>query len=389
MPEDIIPVSKPSLGREELLEVKKVFNSSWLGLGKWVKEFECRLREFLGAPHVIAVNSGTSALHLALESLDIKKDDEVIVPSLTFVATVQAIIMAGAKPVFCDIEEETLNMDVLDASSRITPRTKAIMPVHYGGFPCDMEKIFEIAKKRKVKVVEDAAHAFGSYYKGKKIGSFGDIICFSFDPIKNITCGEGGVIATTDDEIARTIYKKRILGISNDTWSRYKHDRDWFYAVTTNGFRYHMSNINAAIGIAQLAKLEKFSKERRLLAKKYDAELGKVDGVVLLERDYDNIVPFNYVIRAKNRDDLMKYLKEQGIDSAVHYIPNHLQRFFANNTTKLPVTENVWQELITLPLYCGFTEDQSRVINAVKDFYSRSFLPGAGAALHSSFQLQE
>ena len=366
-----MPVSQPSLGKDELKEVGKVFKSHWLGLGSWVMKFEERLKRFLSSEHVIAVNNGTCALHLALESIGIGKNDEVIVPSLTFAASVQAITATGAKPVFCDVEGDTLNMDISDMKRRITRRTKAIMPVHYSGLPCDMGRILKIAKQKGIRVIEDAAHAFGSYYKGKRIGSFGDIACFSFDPIKNITCGEGGAIATNDKRLAGIIYKKRILGIDKDTWSRYKHKRDWFYTVNTQGFRYHMNNVNAAIGMVQIDKFNKFNKKKKYIVRKYDIAFNSLKEIDLLKRDYKNTAPFNYIVKVKSRrNELMKFLKERKIDSGVHYIPNHLQPFFKRSKTKLPVTEKVWQEILTLPLYYGMTDkDQKRVINVIKEFY--------------------
>lgn len=371
--EKLMPVSRPSIGSEELSEVEKVFKSRWLGLGAWVLKFEQGLKAFLGARNVIAVNTGTTAIHLALDSIGIGKGDEVIVPSLTFAATIQAIALTGAKPVFCDVEEDTLNMDVDDMERRITSRTRVVMPVHYCGLPCDMDEILKIARKKNIKVVEDAAHAFGSFYKGRRIGSFGDITCFSFDPIKNITCGEGGAITTSNDELAAVIYKKRMLGIDKDTWSRYKHKRDWFYEVTTLGFRYHMSNINAAIGIKQLEKVEDFISRKRELVKAYDKMLRDVKGVELLKKDYIGVAPFNYMIKVKGRrDELMKFLKRKNIDSGVHYIPNHLQPFFKNSRNRLPVTERLWKEIITLPLYYEMSDgEQALVIDSVREFFGK------------------
>lgn len=367
----LIPVSRPSIGKEELQEVRKVFESGWLGLGGWVFKFEEELKRILGAENVIAVSTGTHALHLALDAAGIKPGDEVIVPSFTFVASVQAIMMCGAKPVFCDINEDDLNMDAEDAIKRITPQTKAIMPVHYAGQPADMDVIMEVSSSRKIRVIEDAAHAFGSYYKDKKIGSFADLTCFSFDPIKNITCGEGGAIVTSDKEIAELIYKKRILGIDKDTWSRYEHKRDWFYDVTTLGFRYHMSNINAAIGIAQIKKLKRFIARKKEIVRKYDVEFQKIKAIKLLKRDYESCAPFHYVIRVKeDREGLRQFLKERKIDSGVHYIPNHLQPFFSKFKVELPVTEKIWNEILTLPLYYDMLdEDVAQVIKAVKDFF--------------------
>lgn len=188
----MIPVQRPSIGKEELAAVKMVFDTGWLGMGPKVKEFEDAVGAFLGARHVIATNTGTTALHLALDAIGLKHGDEVVVPSLTYVATIQAITETGARPVFCDVEEDTLNIDLSDVEGKITSKTKAILPVHYRGIPCDMNRLLTLAKKFGLRVVEDAAHAFGSYYKGKRIGSFGDLTCFSFDPVKNVTCGEGG-----------------------------------------------------------------------------------------------------------------------------------------------------------------------------------------------------
>ncbi len=200
----MIPVSRPSIGEEELKAVGKVFRTGWLGLGSVTKEFEDGVAKFLSHQeknYVVAVNTGTTALHLALDAIGIKTGDEVVLPSLTFVATAQTVLACGATCVFCDIEEDTLNMDIEDLKRKITHKTRAIIPVHYRGLPCNMDAILDIALSKKIRIVEDAAHAFGSYYKGKRIGSFGDITCFSFDPIKNITCGEGGAVVTRDKDL--------------------------------------------------------------------------------------------------------------------------------------------------------------------------------------------
>lgn len=196
----MIPTYRPCVGSEELDAVRAVFDSRWLGMGDLTHKFERRLEEFLGARRVIAVDRGTAALHLALDALELQASAEVIVPSLTFVGTIQAIRMAGASPVFCEVEPQTLNMDLADALSRITDKTRVIMPVHFGGLPCAMEKLLHAARARGIRVVEDAAHAFGARYNGRMIGSLGELTCFSFDAIKNITCGEGGAVATDSDE---------------------------------------------------------------------------------------------------------------------------------------------------------------------------------------------
>ena len=370
----LIPVSRPSVGDDEISEIRKVLETGWLGLGAWVLKFENKVKEIIGAKHVIAVNTGTTAIHLALDSCGIGRGDEVIVPSLTFVATVQAIAMTGAKPVFCDIEPDTLNMDIDDVLKRVSKKTRAIIPVHYCGLPCDMDRIMDLAKRSKLRVIEDAAHAFGSRYKGKMVGSFGDIACFSFDPIKNITCGEGGAITTNDGGLAQLIYKKRILGIDKDTWSRYKHKRDWFYNVTELGFRYHMSNISAAIGLVQIRKFDDFMRKKRKIVKRYDKAFGDISGIELLRRDHEETAPFNYIIKIKDgrRDSLMQFLKSRGIDSGVHYIPNHIQPFFKKFKCRLPITERVWKEILTLPLYYDMKEsDVAFIISSVKKFFKR------------------
>jgi perosamine synthetase len=369
----MIPVSKPCIGKEELAAVKKVFDTGWLGMGSFVKDFEDEISKFLGGSSVIAVNTGTTALHLALDALGLTKGDEVIVPSLTFVATVQAITATGATPVFCDVEIDTLNIDVKDFEKRITPKTKAVIPVHYRGYPCDMDALMAVAGKNNIKVVEDAAHAFGSHYKGKPIGSFGDITCFSFDPIKVVTCGEGGAITIRDQALLPLIQKKRILGIDNDTWSRYKHERSWFYDVLVQGYRYHMSNINAAIGLVQLKKFKKMNAKRVAIAKRYDKELGKIDGLQLLKTDYKDIAFFMYIIKVKkDRDGLMKYLKEHGIGSGIHYIPSHMFTIYKGFTTKLPATETVWEEILTLPLFPDLkAAEQTKIIKTIKAFFKK------------------
>lgn len=369
----MLPVSRPSIGQEELKEVEKVFSTGWLGLGSTVFEFENKLKDYLGVKHVLAVNTGTTALHIALDAFGIKDGDEVIVPSLTFCASIQVITALGARPVFCEINPDNLNMDVSDVKKRITNKTKAIMPVHYCGQACDMDALLEIGQEHNIFIIEDAAHAFGSSYKGRKIGSFGDATCFSFDPIKNLTCGEGGAVALSDDAIAELISTKRILGIDKDTWHRYRNERAWFYEVTTQGYRYHMSNINAAIGIAQFKKFESFIQRKKEIVQKYNDAFVKNEGLKILSWNLQDTAPFTYIVRVLNgaRDDLIEFLKEKGVGSGIHYIPNHLQPFFKTFATSLPITEQIGEEILTLPLYYDMTDEQvSTVIEAVSDFYT-------------------
>jgi perosamine synthetase len=369
----MISVQRPNLGPEELEAVGKVFDTRWLGLGATVKQFEDKIREYTGAKHVIAVNTGTAALHIALAALELQPGDEVVVPSLTFVASVQAILSAGGTPVFCEIEPDTLNMDMDDAFARVTERTKVIMPIHYGGFVCDMDKLMAFARPRGITVVEDAAHAYGSSYNGRKVGVLGDVTCFSFDPIKNITCGEGGAVTTDVDAIAAKIIPKRILGIDNDTWSRYRNERNWFYEVSTPGFRYHMANINAAIGLAQHEKMDRFRARKVAIVERYARELAGIAGLTLLKTPLEETFPFFYIVRVEGgrRDDLMKILKERGIGTGVHYIPNHIQPLFAASKVSLPVTEAVFEEMLTIPLHCELSDDDvTKVIAEIRSFFA-------------------
>jgi perosamine synthetase len=367
---EMIPVQRPSIGKEELKAVEDVFNTGWLGMGSVTKEFEDEVGAFLGARHVIATNTGTTALHLAFDTIGLGPGDEVIVPSLTYVATIQAITETGATPVFCDIEEDTLNIDLSDAERKITSKTKAIVPVHYRGIPCDMDELLTIADRFGLRVVEDAAHAFGTYYKGKRIGSFGDLTCFSFDPIKIITCGEGGAITTQNDKLVELMQRKRILGIDKDTWSRYHDKRSWFYDVTTQGYRYHMSNINAAIGLEQLKKYDVTNNRKIAIAKTYDQEFAGLKKFKVLRTDYNGLSIFIYIIKVlEDRERLMKFLEARSISTGIHYIPSHIFSFYNKIEEELPVTEKVYEQILTLPLFPDMTDEQvEHVISTILDW---------------------
>lgn len=365
-----LPLSRPSIGRCELKAVNKVFKSCWLGMGKEVFDFENSLKKLFNRKYAIAVTTGTSAIHIALDSIGLKRGDEVIVPSLTFTGSVQPIVLCGAKPVFCDVERETLNVSRRLIEKKITKKTKAIIIVHYGGLPCDMDEILKLGRAYRIRVIEDAAHALGSHYKNRLIGSFGDITCFSFDPIKIITCGEGGAVVLDDRKTGELVIKKRILGIDRDTWNRYKHKRSWFYSVKETGFRYHMSNINAAIGLVQLRKMGSFIKERCEIARCYDSGLGGTKNIQIIERDYLKVAPFNYTVLAEKRDALMSYLERSGITTGINYMPNHIQPIFRSKKISLPNTEYLYGKIISLPLYAGMKRREAEyVIRKIKDFY--------------------
>ena len=371
----MIKSSRGCCGEEELAQVKEAFEYGYFGLAYKVNEFEKEMAKYLNTDRfVVATSTGTNALHLALSTIGISEGDEVILPSFTFVATAQSVIMTGGKPVFCEVDPVTFLMDVEDVKKKITEKTKAIIPVHYAGRPCDMDALMKIKKETGIRIVEDAAHAFGTFYNGKKIGSFGDITCFSFDSIKVMTCGEGGAIVTDDpvfDDISR---KKRLLGIDRKTmhvkdWKK----RSWVYDVPVLGFRYHMSNINAAIGLAQLKKVDKFIARRRELCHLYDKELSGVIGIEIMPDEYNTITPFMYVIRVKNekRNALKDYLMEHDIETGISYIPCHHFSLF-NKGENLPVTDRIYDEILCLPMHYELTDnDVIEVCARIKEFLSK------------------
>lgn len=356
-----IRLSKSCVGQEEIDAVTDVLKREYLGMGQDVNKFESELREFFGGRDVTLVNTGTAALHLAVQGAGIKDGDEVLVQSLTYVACFQAIRATGGVPVACEADDDTLTIDLKDAESKLTPKTKAIMPIHYAGQCGDLDAIYEFAKKHNLRVIEDASHAFGTTYKGRKIGSFGDIVCISMDGIKNITSGEGGMIITDDPVCQKVVKDARLLSVQNDTDSRFKGTRTWLFDVDQPGWRYHMSNIMAAIGYTQLKKFPKFKQIRQTLAKIYQQELGNVEGVKIIPCNYDEVVPHIFVVRITNgkRDEVKQYLNDNGVATGMHYRPNHLLSLFAVNqdNATLKHTDELYEQLITLPLHADMNDE--------------------------------
>jgi len=365
-----IKVSKSVLDDKEAKAVSRVIlQDGYLGMGKEVQKFEEELKRFLKTGRdVVCVNSGTAALHLAVSSVT-KPGDEVLVQSITYLASFQAISGAQAVPVACEIDPETMTVDLKDAEKKITAKTKAIMPVHYASDPGDLEEIYKFAEIHNLRVIEDAAHAFGTVYNGKLIGSFGDIVCFSFDGIKNITCGEGGAVVTADSKASQYVQDARLLGVYKDTEVRYGGQRTWKPDVAGQGYRYHMSNLFAAIGRTQLQKFPLFKMARQSLAKRYLELLKNVEGVEVFKKNYDNVVPhiFPVKITGGRRDEFKKYLGDNNIECAVHYYPNHLLSYYSKPGLKLPVSEEVYSQLLTLPLHPDITKThQDKIVNLIK-----------------------
>ena len=372
---DRIQLFKPWMGEEEYAALREPLETGWIGSGPKVLEFERQFAEYIGVKHAVALNSGTAALHLAMLVSGVE-DGEILTTSMTFVSSNHCILHAGAEPVFCDIEPDTLNVDVNGLEAAITDRTRAILVVHYGGHPCDMDPVLELASNYGLKVIEDVAQGCGGSYRGKKLGSIGDIGCFSFDSRKNLTTADGGMLTTDDDIVAERIQRLKWLGISRGTWQRYKDRPSWDYGeINELGFKYLMNDIAASIGLVQLSKLNCGNDMRRTLYERYREAFAGVDGVDLLAtRDYGQSACYCAVIQVDNRDEVHEFLADNGIDTAVHYLPCHHYPIYSRyNKRQLPVTDSLWQRILTIPLFPGLTTgQQDRVIEALKRWVSRA-----------------
>lgn len=363
----MIPVFKPKMNKEEILpELEKIFDSGWIGLGPRTTEFEEKFTDYIGVKYAVAVNSATAALHLANCVLGIAKGSEVIVPSMTFISTALAPLYCGAKPVFADIEDDTLCIDPKDIERKITSKTKAIIAVHYGGHACKMQEILEIAKRYNLYVIEDVAHGCGGRYQETMLGAIGVMGCFSFHAVKNLPTADGGMITTNDEGLYKELKRLRWVGIDKDTWDRSaKKVYNWQYSVNKLGFKYHMNDITAIIGLAQLKVLEEHNLIRREYAKKYDEVFKNISWIrTPVEKDYAYSARHNYVIRVPKRNELNEYLRTKEISTGVHYEPIHHHKLFANTKADVPVTERVWTKLLTLPLYPDMTNREFHYVTS-------------------------
>lgn len=372
----MIPVFKPSFGEEELEALRGPFKTGWIGLGPKTREFEERFAEYIGTRFAVALNSGTAALHLALKVLEIK-DMEVITTPMTFISTNHAILYNNGIPVFADIEPDTLNIDPMQVKKQVTSKTKAIVVVHYGGHACEMDPILEIAKERGIHVVEDAAHGCGGEYKGRKLGSLGDLACFSFHAVKNMSTGEGGMITTDDPKLYGRLLKLRWMGISKDTWSREEKDErySWYYNVEEVGFKYHMNDIPAAIGLVQLKKLDRMNQRRKEITQEYNEGLKSLKWLETpVVRSYAKPSYHNYVIKVDKRDQLNVYLQEKGISTGVHYIPTNHYEMYHPFRGETPVSDSVWKKLLTLPLFPDLKDEEVNSISQeIREFGKREY----------------
>lgn len=386
MTKDIIQVFKPSFDDEEIEALREPFKTGWIGLGPKTEEFERKFSEFVGAKYAVSVNSATAALHLSCLALGVGPGDEVLVPTLTFVSTAHAPIYCGANPVFVDIEPDTLNISIEDIKTKITSRTKAIIPVHYGGHACQMDKIWDIAKQHGLFIIEDASHACGSKYQDQRIGGLEhtDFTCFSFHAVKNLATGDGGMITTNRVELVRVLRRLRWVGIDKSTWDRTEDELiglehgirryasyGWYYEIHELGYKYHMNDITAAIGLVQLRKLEANNARRREIVEKYNRSFKGESWIERpVEKDYTYSAMHNYVIKTPYRDDLNLFLKDKGIASGVHYMPIHLHPYYREKyKLTLSIAEQVWIQLLTLPLYPTLTNDEVEyVIESILSF---------------------
>lgn len=366
-----IPFHRAHITADEVNGVVDAVKSGWLTMGPKTVEFENKFRDYIFSgssvpadkQFSVSFNSATAALHLALKAIGLKAGDEVIIPTNTFIATAEVVTYFGAIPVLCDVEYDTHNIDVSKLDALITPKTKAIIPVDYGGQMCDMDEIVALAGKHELKVIEDAAHCLPSAYKGRRVGTMGDITCFSFYATKTLACGEGGMAVTINPDYAKTMKVNRLHGISRDAWDRYTAKGNWYYEVVDNGNKYNTTDIQSALGIAQLAKLEKMYAMRKKVADIYNSAFaGSAVALPVIRADRDTSWHL-YAIKVNNRDELMLKLKESGISTSLHFIPVHRQPYYAAKygykKENYPVSERVYSQSISLPIYPDMTEEEA------------------------------
>lgn len=373
----VIPMYKPLIEQEEVKAAQDALEMGWLGMGSYVAEFEEAIKRFVQASdkYVAAVSTGTAALHLGLLVAGVGPGDEVITPSFNNVADFQAILAVGAEPVFCDIDENTLCIDLSKAEELISPRTKAIIATDYGCMICDHDRIAEFSSKHSVRVIHDAAHSFGSKYKGRMVGSFSDICMFSFDPVKNITCIDGGALILRTEEELQMIHEMRLIGMGQPAAVMYKNQRAWTYDVKRLGFRYHMANLHAAIGLAQLKKIKIIMESRRFAARYLNERLGKFPKISVPKTDFSDITPFLYYVRVPEtmREALRGHLRTQGVETGIHWQPGHWFKLLQScRRGNLSVTNRVGKEIVSIPFHsCMSTESLDRIIGGLESFFSR------------------
>lgn len=378
MNDTFLPFAKPDISQAAIDEVIACLKSGWITTGPRTQQFEKDLAAYLQAPYALCLNSGTAGLHVALLCLDLQPGDEVITTPFTFVATLNTIVHAGGKPVLVDIDPRTYNIDIHQIEAKITPRTRAILPVHFAGLPVDLDPLYALAKKHTLTIIEDCAHAIGAHYKGKPLGSFGDLQIFSFHPNKNMTTGEGGVVTCRNPEWAAKISSLRFHGISQPAFDRFTKKGNQHYEVTAPGFKYNMLDLQAALGIHQLQSLDSFIERRTHLAERYIKALGNCPQLQLQhspafahQHAWHLFAPLiNTEAAGMNRDTFMQRMKDDNIGTGLHYAVIHLHPYYKNTfgfkEGDFPFAEDVAKRIVSLPLFPTMTEqEQDRVIHAI------------------------
>lgn len=376
---DHLPFARPLIGEEEIDAVVAMLRSGWLTMGHRTAEFERAFAAHLGAKEAVAVNSATAALHLALEAIGVGPGDEIVTTPYTFAASAAVILHLGARPVFVDVRPGDLNIDPDRIEAAITPRTRAILPVHIAGQPCAMDEILALARRHGLRVVEDAAHALPSRYRGRTVGTIGDLTAFSFYATKTLTTGEGGMVTTADEELAERIRIMRLHGISKDAWKRYTAEGSWFYEIVAPGFKANMTDLAAAIGLCQLAKLESMTARRSAIASRYTTAFAGTAGLEPPWVNPDGEHAWHlYLLRLRphelttDRNRFVEALGERRIGTSVHFIPVHLHPYYRETygylPSDFPVAVAEYERTISLPIYPAMTDrNVEDVIDAVLD----------------------
>ena len=360
--ETFLPFHVPSVEEADIQGVVETLRSGWLTTGPRTREFEESFASYVGSPRAVAVNSCTAGLHVALAALDLKSQDEVITTPYTFVATVEAILLAGARPILVDVEHDSLNMDPARVEAAITAHTRAIVPVHFAGHPCEMDPILESARRRGIRVIEDAAHALPAVYRGKRIGSIGDCTAFSFYATKNLTTGEGGMLTTSDPELETRMRRLSLHGMSRDAWNRYAEGGSWYYEVLDLGFKYNMTDLQASLGLTQLPRLDGYARRREELVERYRRGLEGMSELELPSIPRDGKHAWHlFVIRLRperlriDREGFIRKLTEMQIGASVHFIPVPLHPYYRRRLgltpDDFPIALENYRRAISLPLY--------------------------------------
>ena len=383
MKNDFLLFHKPFISEEEVDEIVDTVRSGWISMGPKTIRFENNFNDYIGVKKSVAVSSWTAAGHLSLEAFGINEGDEVILPTMTFPATAEIVCYFKAKPVMVDVDEDTLNISLEAIEKAITPKTKAIIPVHYAGQPCDLDEIHAIAKKHNLKVLEDAAHALPAKYKGKKIGTISDVTCFSFYATKTLSTGEGGMVCTNDEEIAERVKIMRLHGINRDAWKRYTESGSWYYEVVAPGYKYNFTDLQASLGLPQLKKVDAMWDSRKRIAAKYTEALKDLDIIQLhtIKPDRDSswhLFPIRlYLDRlTKNRAQIINELREKNVGVGVHFMPVHQHLYYSEtfnlSDAEYPVASAAFPRLMSLPIYPGMTDDNvDKVIDVLVDTLSK------------------